>query len=134
MPTNREQIRQALAAIAAPFVKTSQAGYWVPEHDELPAVRVYFEDGDTEQGHGDPELSYSDSNATCELEIVMTGSNPDAALDAIAKQISDVVRADVTLGGLVDGCLRVGFDYEREPEALTSSLSVIFNVQYEDED
>ncbi|GGA80777.1 hypothetical protein GCM10011369_23420 [Neiella marina] len=128
----RQQIRASIRTLIAGFF-TSAFDYRPGQlfDDELPCASTYFESGESQRDFDD------DAETTAQLAIEIlarTSGTPDTELDALARQVEQAIRADNTLGGLVDQVVRTGFQYDRDPESLDASLTLYFKVQYTDED
>lgn len=128
----RQLIRASIKQLIAGFF-TSSFDYRPGQvfDEELPSSSIYFENGETQRDND----SNADTEARLAIEIlVRTDGNIDSELDALAHQVEIEIRQDNTLGGLVDQIERVGFQYDRDPESLDASITLFFNVLYEDED
>jgi hypothetical protein len=128
---SRPEIRAAVAAILTPLVTTSfpyRPNYMHPE--DLPASSVYLEAGDTEVDHDD---SYA-SDSMLMIECCVAGRGDlDSQLDALDASFMALIKNNDELGGLIDGMVRSGFAYDRDPESLISSLALTFKISYEEE-
>lgn len=128
----RQQIRASIKQLIAGFFTATfdfrPAQFY---KEELPCSAVYFDSGESVRDFDDD----TDTNAQLSLEIIIdSNGKQDTELDVFASQVEAAIRADNTLNGLVDAIYRVGFQYDRDPESLTASLTLFFKVQYEDED
>lgn len=128
----RQQIRASIKALIAGFFNAAfdyRPGQVFDE--ELPCASVYFESGETERDFDND----ADTNAQVMIDILLRTSGAiDTELDVLGSQIEAAIRADDSLNGLVDQIKRVGFQYDRDSESLDASLTLIFSVQYTDED
>ncbi|MCH2057884.1 MAG: hypothetical protein MK214_14985 [Thalassotalea sp.] len=128
----RQQIRARIKQLIAGFF-TSSFDYRPSQlfQEELPCSSVYFENGETSRDHDDNP----DTEARLAVEITASQSgNIDAFLDGLGNQVEAAIRADNTLSGLVDLIERTGFQYDRDPESFDGTLTLFFNVIYNDED
>lgn len=127
----RPQIRAAVAAILEPLVTTSfpyRPSYMQP--DDLPASSVYLEAGDTEVDHDDDYTSES----MLMVEFFVSGMGDlDSQLDALDASFMALIKNNDELGGLVDGMVRSGYAYDRDPESMSSSLALTFKISYEED-
>ncbi|GAB2191776.1 hypothetical protein MAH1_33840 [Sessilibacter sp. MAH1] len=132
----RTQIREAVKARINTFFNTTFS-YAPPTifEEELPAAAIYFEDGETERTFDDGR---ADTDGRLNIEITLraesAADNIDARLDEKTNDVEAQLRADNTLGGLVDYIARVGFSYDRDQETSIASINLICTVNYQDED
>lgn len=131
--SKRKEIRDALAALAVDGGHVATAASYRREFEphELPALAVYFDDGETEFTHNDS--GYTEANVYLEL-FAETDGNIDDFLDAILTLIENDIHEDETLGGLIEGILRTGFSYDRDHEHASGSLAYSYTATYLDED
>lgn len=127
----RPQIRAAVAAILEPLVTTSfpyRPSYMQP--DDLPASSVYLEAGDTEVDHDD---NYA-SDSMLMVEFFVSGMGDlDSQLDALDASFMALIKNNDELGGLIDGMVRSGYAYDRDPESMMSSLALTFKISHEED-
>lgn len=130
--TTRTAIREAIKQGIAGYF-TASFDYRAPQllDEELPAACVYFEDGDTDQDFDETDLTVG----RLVVEITArSNTNIDAALDTLGNQVHSTIKADDTLGGIIEGMRRIGFLYDRDPESNLGGLILIYQLHYFDED
>ncbi|VEL96996.1 minor tail protein U [Alteromonas sp. 76-1] len=129
----RAQIREKIRAVCEPagFQKTFAYSPSQVFEDEIPALSVYFEDGETEYSFDNEGVT--DGRVIVEIMLQEPG-DLDAALDAKANQVQQYLREKPFLDGLIEGMNRTNFAYDRDGEASTGVLLLTYTIQYLDED
>jgi hypothetical protein len=101
MPTQRETILAALHARLSGLSATALRGDVLPERVPADGLLI-LRDGEP----GEPEVTLSPLayhyQHRAEIEVVVQGSNRDAAFDALCASIGTALAVDRTLGGLCD--------------------------------
>ncbi|GBL02933.1 phage tail terminator protein [Glaciecola sp. KUL10] len=128
----RQQIRLAVKRLIANRVKTCFDFRPGQLHEtELPVASIFFENGDTDRDY--QEQGVTTGRLLIEINARTSGAI-DIELDLMGSLIESDIRSVVNLDGLVHLIQRNGFQYDRDPESLDASLTLFFNVIYDDED
>ena len=128
----RKQIRQAVAQVIAPhFSRVLPYNAASVDQRDFPLALAFIEAGDTEGNYHDGYESEALLIVECWNK---DGQDIDSALDKMANDVNAALEQDETLGGLIDGLTRQGFNIERDPESFTGSIALNFIVHYSDED
>lgn len=127
----RTAIRKAVAdKIRSLFVKAFPYRASAINPDHFPCAFVYIETGKAEQGNDGVE----ENQSVLEIEIFMQGvGDLEAELDLKEVDVNDLLENDPTVGGVLDGIIPVGFAYDRVPEAATTSLTLTYQILYDEE-
>ena len=129
MTAKRTQIRAAVASAIASRFTTVKPYRTFLQPDQLPGACVYIVTGTPEIDH---EGRY-DYDAVMVVEMAVYGSGDlDAELDTLEEQVNADLEADMTLGGLIEGITRAGFDSDQDDEDAIMSLSLMFQINYEE--
>lgn len=127
----RPQIRSAITELIRPLVKTAFS--FKPhaiDPSDLPCAFVYLEAGDT---RGDFDDAYA-SHSILMIEMMVAGMGDlDSELDGYSDLINTQIKAQNELAGLVDGIERTGFAYDRDPESFSSTLTLTFQISYNED-
>lgn len=128
----RQQIRLAVKRLIFKRVKTCFDYRPGQMHEnEIPAACIYFESGETDRDY--QEKGVTNGRLIVEINARTSGAI-DTELDMLGSLIEGDIRAGDDLSGLVHLIQRNGFQYDRDPESLDASLTLFFNVIYDDED
>lgn len=99
--------------------------------NELPSALIYFDSGDTSRDYDEKGVT----TGRLLIEILISSDGQiDTELDSFASQVEQTIRDSGDLNNLVHQIQRNGFQYERDPESLDATLTLFFNVIYDDED
>lgn len=128
----RKQIREAIKDLITPlFNKTFSYGVTTVDRRDFPLAAVYIENGSTEAQHGG---SY-ETESTVIVEVwAADAEDLDAVLDAHGNAVNALIDQDETLAGLVIDTTRSGYSYERDEDSFTGTITLTFNITYNDED
>lgn len=130
MTPKRTQIRAAVASAIASRFNTVKPYRTFLQPDQLPGACVYIVTGTPEIDH---ESRY-DYDAVMVVEMAVHGfGDLDAELDALEQHVNADLEADVTLGGVIEGMTRAGFDSDQSDEDAIMSLSLMFQINYDEE-
>lgn len=129
----RSQIREAIRAIAEPAGFSTTFNYSPAQifEDELPALKVFFNSGETEYDFDDTGIT--EGQVILEIMLREPG-NIDDALDQKATAVQKLLRENPLLDGLIEGMNRTNFAYDRDSETTIGELQLTYTIQYLDED
>lgn len=131
MTAKRTEIRRAVADLIRPlFTKAFPYRASAIDPDHFPCAFVYIETGRKDPDHD----GHQEVESVLTIEFFVRGMGDlESDLDQLEVQINNLVEANPTIGGVIDGIAPVDFAYDRIPEAASTSLALTYKISYDEE-